>query len=215
MTNRGLEMELDRTEVEARLCAHVTEVCVAEDGAIALDDDLLTSGSIDSMGIMELIAFLEETYGIAVDDADIVADNFRSIRAIADFLERSLQPADDPAWCALVAEFRALVSGAVPEQGIVLVVSHGDDDLTSLDGPTAWHFPRDASGGYAGYNPADDVEAVAHVEELRALGATAIAFPASECWWLEHYAGLRVHLQERGRELAQGPAGQVYALCAA
>jgi acyl carrier protein len=56
--------------------------------AIVHDSDMLAGGVIDSLGITELIAFLEGKYAIKVDDDDIDAENFRSIDSIAAFVER-------------------------------------------------------------------------------------------------------------------------------
>ena len=56
--------------------------------SIEHDQDLLAAGIIDSLGITELIAFLEERYAIAVDDDDVEAENFRSIDRIAAFVAK-------------------------------------------------------------------------------------------------------------------------------
>jgi acyl carrier protein len=56
--------------------------------AIPHDSDMLAGGVIDSLGITELIAFLESKYAIKVDDDDIDAENFRSIESIAAFVEQ-------------------------------------------------------------------------------------------------------------------------------
>lgn len=50
--------------------------------AIGQDDDLLAAEMIDSLGIAELIAFLEKEYGIAVDDGDLDPENFRTVGRI-------------------------------------------------------------------------------------------------------------------------------------
>ncbi len=50
--------------------------------------DMLAGGVIDSLGITELIAFLESKYAIKVEDDDIDAENFRSIQSIVAFVER-------------------------------------------------------------------------------------------------------------------------------
>ena len=54
--------------------------------AVGHDRDLLADGIIDSLGITELITFLERMYGITVDDDDIDAENFRTIESIAAFV---------------------------------------------------------------------------------------------------------------------------------
>jgi acyl carrier protein len=56
--------------------------------SIAHDSDMLSGGVIDSLGITELIGFLERTYEIKVDDDDVDAENFRSIESIVAFVER-------------------------------------------------------------------------------------------------------------------------------
>ena len=83
----------------------------------------------------------------------------------------------------------------------VLVISRGDDKLLALGGRTGWHFPRLPDGRWAGYHPADSEAAIAHLEELRSLGADYLALPSSSFWWLHHYEGLAEHLEERYRRI--------------
>ena len=49
------------------------------------DTDLLALGIVDSHGIVELVAFLEERCGITVGDDDLTPENFQSIRSIERF----------------------------------------------------------------------------------------------------------------------------------
>lgn len=51
------------------------------------DDDLLTSGLVDSLGMMSLVAFIEERFGIAVPPEDVTLETFSTIEAIATYLE--------------------------------------------------------------------------------------------------------------------------------
>ena len=48
------------------------------------------SGIIDSTGILELITFLEEKYGIKVEDDELIPDNLDSLSNVARFIERKL-----------------------------------------------------------------------------------------------------------------------------
>ena len=84
----------------------------------------------------------------------------------------------------------------VPAGATVLIVSRGDEQLLRVDGRQMWHFPRDDDGGYAGHHPADSREAVARLEAQRSAGAEYIAFPGTATWWLDHYEGLRQHLED-------------------
>ena len=50
---------------------------------ITSDYPLIEKGILDSMGIFEVVSFLENHYGIQIDDQDIVPENFESLKAIA------------------------------------------------------------------------------------------------------------------------------------
>jgi GT2 family glycosyltransferase len=97
----------------------------------------------------------------------------------------------------LIHHIQQVVGGTLPPASTVVVVSKGDDELLRLDGRWAWHFPQSEDGVYAGQYPADDEEAIAHLESLRAKGAEFLLFPATAFWWLEHYEGFRRHLEGR------------------
>ena len=52
------------------------------------DASFLEEGIVDSMGIMELVMFVEESFGITVDDEDLVPDNFDSVSRLAAYVGR-------------------------------------------------------------------------------------------------------------------------------
>ena len=54
-----------------------------------VEHDLLADGLIDSLGVLKLIAWIEERFDLAVGDDDLDPDNFRSIAAIDTFIEES------------------------------------------------------------------------------------------------------------------------------
>jgi len=51
-------------------------------------DSFLQKGLIDSTGILEVISFIEERFGISVEDNELVPENLDSIRCLADFIVR-------------------------------------------------------------------------------------------------------------------------------
>lgn len=55
---------------------------------LAPDDNLLLSGLIDSLGVMRLVNFIEETFQVEVQPEDVTIENFRTINVIADYLQR-------------------------------------------------------------------------------------------------------------------------------
>jgi acyl carrier protein len=60
----------------------------ARQSELADDAPLLESGIVDSLGILELVTFVTETFGVTVSDEDLQPENFRSIHALATFIER-------------------------------------------------------------------------------------------------------------------------------
>jgi acyl carrier protein len=53
---------------------------------VADEDSLLDSGIVDSLGILDLVAFLEKTFGIRVGDDELDPSNFDSISSVARFV---------------------------------------------------------------------------------------------------------------------------------
>ena len=66
--------------------------------AIGPEDDLIISGVIDSLGIQQLVTFLESRYGLRIANEDVVPDNFRSLRHVETFVNDQLSnaPARSP-----------------------------------------------------------------------------------------------------------------------
>ncbi len=54
------------------------------------EDSLLETGVIDSTGVLELVAFIEETYAIKVEDEDIIPENLDSIQNITLYITQKL-----------------------------------------------------------------------------------------------------------------------------
>ena len=103
----------------------------------------------------------------------------------------------------LTERIRKLVAERVPPGSKLLVVSRGDDQLLSFDGRVGFHFPQAGNGVYAGHYPGDSREAIAHLEEVRdSRDAQFLLFPETSFWWLDHYGGLRSHLETRYRRVA-------------
>jgi glycosyltransferase involved in cell wall biosynthesis len=99
------------------------------------------------------------------------------------------------------AATRAVLAELVPVGATVAVVSRGDDELVRVDGRTGLHFPQDADGRWIGHHPADSKAAIRHLDAVRRRGASFLFIPWTALWWLDHYDGLREHLERHGRRL--------------
>jgi hypothetical protein len=131
---------------------------------------------------------------------------------MAAIAERHRQPLAADEYIAMVQRTRALVREHVPPTTTLAVVSRGDEALLAHPGRQAWHFPRAASGAYAGHHPSDSAAAVAHLEEMRTSGAGALVVPASARWWLDHYDGFAEHLHERCELVVDDDACAIFSL---
>lgn len=56
---------------------------------LAANLDLIATGVIDSLGLLKVIAWLDDHFGIPVDDVELAPEMFRSVAAINDFVARA------------------------------------------------------------------------------------------------------------------------------
>ena len=61
-----------------------------ESADFGVEESLIGSGIVDSTGIMELITFVEDKYGLHIEDNELIADNFSSVAKISNFVVRKL-----------------------------------------------------------------------------------------------------------------------------
>lgn len=60
----------------------------SESATLSNDDSLLERGVIDSTGVLELIFFLEQQFGIKVHDAELIPENFDSLNNLVQFVQK-------------------------------------------------------------------------------------------------------------------------------
>jgi acyl carrier protein len=69
----------------------VTNFLFGQDGTVLTEEQsFLESGIIDSTGVLELVAFLEQRYGISVGDRELLPENLDSILNVASYVSRKL-----------------------------------------------------------------------------------------------------------------------------
>ena len=75
---------------QAIIIKYIQENLLGGKGAIELlpEDDLLGSGLLDSMGVMRLVVFVEQTFNIKIPPEDIVIENFMDVKAITNYVNR-------------------------------------------------------------------------------------------------------------------------------
>ena len=80
--------------IQQRLRKFICENFYISDPAEIGDDTLLvTNGYVDSTGMLEVIAFLEEEFGISITDLETTPENLESIERMAVFISRKQRAA--------------------------------------------------------------------------------------------------------------------------
>ena len=81
---------MQTSDIQSNVRKFICNNFVLPDGMTELgdDDSFLSSEIIDSTGVLELVMFIEDTFGIEVDDAEIIPDNLDSVNKVSDFVGR-------------------------------------------------------------------------------------------------------------------------------
>jgi acyl carrier protein len=58
------------------------------------DESFLETGIIDSTGLLELVAFVEQQYGISIADRELVPENLDSLKNLSQFIVRKRETAN-------------------------------------------------------------------------------------------------------------------------
>lgn len=84
-----------RREIAMQIQGYIARNLLFSDGEFDLGDDVsfLEEGIIDSLGVLELVAFIEKQFGVGVADDELVPDNFDSVNSLTSFVCRKLHRA--------------------------------------------------------------------------------------------------------------------------
>ena len=79
------------SDLRERIRAFVIEnFLFGNDDGLSDESSFLEEGIIDSTGILELVSFLEEEFGITVEDEELIPENLDSINNVVSFLAKKL-----------------------------------------------------------------------------------------------------------------------------
>lgn len=90
-----MQNQLVMQNVEVMIRKYIAENILFSKKGYPYPDDtsFLEGGIVDSTNVLELVMFVEEKFGIKVDDQDIIPDNFDSISKLAAFVHSKASPA--------------------------------------------------------------------------------------------------------------------------
>ena len=71
----------------------VSNFLYGQERSFADNDSFMGEGIVDSTGVLQLVEFLEETYGITVEDEELIPENLDSLNNVSAYLARKLNAA--------------------------------------------------------------------------------------------------------------------------
>jgi acyl carrier protein len=76
-------------EIEAIITRFINDELLHGDGQVSLELDasLISTGVLDSLALLRLLLFLEQQFGIKVNDGDVIPSNFETVNRIKAFVE--------------------------------------------------------------------------------------------------------------------------------
>ena len=82
---------MQTTDIEQEIRTFITEKFLFGRSEALTDDVPLLGNVIDSTGVIELIGFVQERFAISVEDEEVMADNFGSVKNVVAFVEKKLR----------------------------------------------------------------------------------------------------------------------------
>lgn len=80
-------MKEDWIVIEALVRSYIRDnFLFTDNGNLEDDTSFLQEGIVDSTGVLELVMFVEETFDIAVEDEEVVPENFDSVAQLARYV---------------------------------------------------------------------------------------------------------------------------------
>jgi acyl carrier protein len=79
-------------DIKAQVRQYIAKNLLFSDNGFTYTDDasFLEEGIVDSLGVMELVLFIEEKFGVKVKDEELTPDNFDSVNKLANYIQRRL-----------------------------------------------------------------------------------------------------------------------------
>jgi len=74
--------------IENTIKKFVTEELLNSSLEVGAEDNLLSDGMVDSIGMLRLVSHIEELAQITIPHEDLVIENFQTIKAIVEYLEQ-------------------------------------------------------------------------------------------------------------------------------
>lgn len=77
-------------DTETAIERFIVDEIILGDSSTKIDPDesLISSGVLDSLALLRVIAFIEEQFGITVEDSEVIPENLETVNDIRSFIEK-------------------------------------------------------------------------------------------------------------------------------
>ena len=76
------------TEITTPIAKFIAEKILKQPNkVIAADEPLISSGLIDSFSLMDLALFIEDTFGVRIEDTELNAETFDNLNQLASLIQ--------------------------------------------------------------------------------------------------------------------------------
>jgi acyl carrier protein len=77
-------------DIEEKIRDYIARNLIFSDNGYQYPDDasFLEEGIVDSVGVLELVSFIEDSFKVKVGDQDIIPDNFDSVSKLSAYIRR-------------------------------------------------------------------------------------------------------------------------------
>jgi acyl carrier protein len=79
--------------IRETLRRYISEELLEDDAPVDDDENLLADGMVDSLGMLRLVGFIEESYGFRVPPDAFTIEHFRTIATLDAYLSRAMNAA--------------------------------------------------------------------------------------------------------------------------
>lgn len=87
---------MQQIEQEVRQFVIENFVFESDGSSFSNDDSFFDTGLLDSLGVLTLVEFVKQKYGVCVEDDELLPENWDSVNRIATFVETRLSPTPAP-----------------------------------------------------------------------------------------------------------------------
>ena len=84
-----------KTDLQNTLSSFISEELLRINESVGEDENLLSDGMVDSIGMLRLVGFIEDTFALKVPPEDFVIENFRTVKILSGYLQRNLEDSSD------------------------------------------------------------------------------------------------------------------------